>query len=312
MGIIELKNVTKRYDDKLAVDNISLDIGEGELFGLLGPNGAGKSTLISMICGLTKLDKGDITINGSSIKTNPILAKQNIGLVPQEIALYENISAIDNLKFWGKMYSLKGNILKERIEEVLETTGLKDRGKEKVSKFSGGMKRRLNIACAVMHYPRIVIMDEPTVGIDPQSRNNILEFTKELNKKHGSTLIYTSHYMEEVEALCNKVCILDEGKVIAKGTQDHIKRMIMNEERVEIVISEYKPEINLMLKKIDSVREVIYKDSKLTVIMQETQRGIQKVIEVLIKGEIGIKDISIKNPTLETVFLSLTGKALRD
>ncbi|WP_315108785.1 ABC transporter ATP-binding protein [Clostridium intestinale] len=312
MGIIQLKDVTKRYDDKLAVDNISLDIEEGELFGLLGPNGAGKSTLISMICGLTKLDKGDIVINGSSIKTNPIEAKQNIGLVPQEIALYENISAIDNLKFWGKMYSLKGNLLKERIEEVLEATGLKDRRKEKVSKFSGGMKRRLNIACAVMHYPKIVIMDEPTVGIDPQSRNNILEFTKELNKKHGSTLIYTSHYMEEVEALCSKVCILDEGKVIAKGDQDHIKRMIMNEERVEITISEYKPEIDLILKKLNSVREVVYKDSKLTVIMQDTQRSIQQIIEVLIKAEIGIKDISIKKPTLETVFLSLTGKALRD
>jgi ABC-2 type transport system ATP-binding protein len=312
MGIIQLKDVTKRYDDKLAVDNISLDIEEGELFGLLGPNGAGKSTLISMICGLTKLDKGDIIINGSSIKTNPIAAKQNIGLVPQEIALYENISAIDNLKFWGKMYSLKGNLLKERIEEVLEATGLKDRRKEKVSNFSGGMKRRLNIACAVMHYPKIVIMDEPTVGIDPQSRNNILEFTKELNKKHGSTLIYTSHYMEEVEALCSKVCILDEGKVIAKGDQDHIKRMIMNEERVEITISEYKPEIDLILKKLNSVREVVYKDSKLTVIMQDTQRSIQQIIEVLIKAEIGISDISIKKPTLETVFLSLTGKALRD
>lgn len=312
MGIIQLKDVTKRYDDKLAVDNISLDIEEGELFGLLGPNGAGKSTLISMICGLTKLDKGDIIINGSSIKTNPIAAKQNIGLVPQEIALYENISAIDNLKFWGKMYSLKGNLLKERIEEVLEATGLKDRRKEKVSKFSGGMKRRLNIACAVMHYPKIVIMDEPTVGIDPQSRNNILEFTKELNRKHGSTLIYTSHYMEEVEALCSKVCILDEGKVIAKGDQDHIKRMIMNEERVEITISEYKPEIDLILKKLNSVREVVYKDSKLTVIMQDTQRSIQQIIEVLIKEEIGISDISIKKPTLETVFLSLTGKALRD
>ena len=312
MGIIQLKDVTKRYDDKLAVDNISLDIEEGELFGLLGPNGAGKSTIISMICGLAKLDKGDIIINGSSIKTNPIAAKQNIGLVPQEIALYENISAIDNLKFWGKMYSLKGNLLKERIEEVLEATGLKDRRKEKVSKFSGGMKRRLNIACAVMHYPKIVIMDEPTVGIDPQSRNNILEFTKELNKKHGSTLIYTSHYMEEVEALCSKVCILDEGKVIAKGDQDHIKRMIMNEERVEITISEYRPEIDLILKKLTSVREVIYKNSKLTVIMQDTQRSIQQIIEVLIKAEIGIKDISIKKPTLETVFLSLTGKALRD
>lgn len=312
MGMIQIKNVTKRYEDKLAVDNINITIEKGELFGLLGPNGAGKSTLISMICGLTKLDQGDITINGHSIIKESVLAKENIGMVPQEIALYENLSAMDNLKFWGKMYGLKGNILKERINEVLELTGLKDRAKEKISNYSGGMKRRINIACAVMHYPKIIIMDEPTVGIDPQSRNHILEFTKELCKKHGSTLIYTSHYMEEVEALCNNIVILDEGKIIAKGTPNEIKRMAMNEERVEVVTKGYKPEVNLKLKKLNGVRDVDYKDSVLTIIMKDTQLGLQGIIEALVQSEIGIQDISIKTPTLETVFLSLTGKKLRD
>lgn len=312
MGIIEIKNVTKRYEDKLAVDNISFTIEKGELFGLLGPNGAGKSTLIAMICGLTKIDQGEIIVNGHSITKEPVLAKEHIGLVPQEIALYENISAIDNLKFWGKMYGLRGSVLKERIDEVLEATGLKDRAKEKISTFSGGMKRRINIACAVMHRPKIVVMDEPTVGIDPQSRNNILEFTRNLCKKYGSTLIYTSHYMEEVEALCNKVVIIDEGKIIAKGTPSEIKRMAMNEERVEIVTKGYKLEVNLKLKKINNVREVDYKDSILTVIMRESQSSLQEIIEVLVQSEIRIQDISIKTPTLETVFLSLTGKKLRD
>lgn len=312
MSIIEIKNITKRYNDKLAVDNINLNVMEGEIFGLLGPNGAGKSTLISMICGLVKADSGEITVAGHSINKAAILAKENIGLVPQEIALYEGISALDNLKFWGSIYGLKGAILKERMNEVLEATGLKDRAKEKISSFSGGMKRRINIACAVMHHPNIVIMDEPTVGIDPQSRNHILEFTRNLNRNHSTTIIYTSHYMEEVEALCNRVAILDEGKLIADGTQEQIKKMVMNEERVEITVSNYNPEIALKLKHIDKVRGVDYENSKLTIIMKESQTNLQEIIEILVLSKINIQDISIKTPTLETVFLSLTGKKLRD
>lgn len=312
MPIVELKNVTKRYEDKLVVDNISFSIEEGEIFGLLGPNGAGKSTTISMICGLVKADQGDITIAGHSIRTAGKLAKENIGLVPQEIALYKDLSAIENLKFWATLYGLRGKLLKERIEEVLEATGLRDRAKEKISSYSGGMKRRINIASAVMHRPKVIIMDEPTVGIDPQSRNHILEFTKTLNSKYGTTIIYTSHYMEEVESLCSKLIILDEGKVVAGGTKEEIKRMVMNEETVEITSPNCTSETLLKLKRIEKVREAFYKEGVITIAINDSEANLQNIIDVLAAGKVTIQNINIKTPTLETVFLNLTGKSLRD
>lgn len=312
MNAVELKNITKRFDDKLAVDNVSLNIEKGELYGLIGPNGAGKTTLISMICGLTSIDSGEIKVSGYPVVKQSLEAKKKIGLVPQDIALYESLSAIDNLQFWGRMYGLKGKLLKERMDEILETTELKDRAKEKVSHYSGGMKRRLNIACAVMHHPEIIIMDEPTVGIDPQSRNHILEFTRKLNRENGSTVIYTSHYMEEVEQLCTKVAIIDNGKIITSGTQDEIKKMVMNEEKIEINVSNYSPETGLKLNKLSEVRGVDYKDSKLIIVMKNSEANLQDIIKLLFLDNVKIRDISIKTPNLETVFLSLTGKSLRE
>lgn len=312
MSIVELKNVTKRYEDKLVVDNISFSIEEGEIFGLLGPNGAGKSTTISMICGLIKADQGDIIINGHSVKTEAKLAKESIGLVPQDIALYKDLSAVENLKFWGTLYGLNGKLLKERIDEVLEATGLKDRAKDKISNYSGGMKRRINIACAVMHRPKIIIMDEPTVGIDPQSRNHILEFAKELNRKYNTTIIYTSHYMEEVEALCNKLIIMDEGKIVAGGTKEEIKRMVMNEETVEITSPNCTSDVLLKLKKINNVKDASYKDGVITIFINESEANLQSIIDVLFNCKIKIQNVNIQTPTLETVFLNLTGKSLRD
>ena len=312
MAIVELKNVTKRYEDKLVVDNINFSIEEGEIFGLLGPNGAGKSTVISMICGLIKADQGDIIINGHSIKTQAKLAKENIGLVPQDIALYKDLSAIENLKFWGTLYGLNGKLLSERIDEVLDATGLKDRAKDKISSYSGGMKRRINIACAVMHRPKIIIMDEPTVGIDPQSRNHILEFTKDLNKKYNTTIIYTSHYMEEVEALCNKLIILDEGKVVAGGSKEEIKRMVMNEETVEITSPNCDSEVLIKLKKIENVKEALYKEGVITIFINQSEANLQSIIDVLVNSKVKIQNVNIQTPTLETVFLNLTGKSLRD
>ena len=312
MNAVEIKNITKRFDDKLAVDNVSLNIEKGELYGLIGPNGAGKTTLISMICGLTSIDSGEIKVGGYPVVKQALEAKKKIGLVPQEIALYESLSAMDNLEFWGRMYGLKGKLLKERIDEILEATELKDRAKEKVSHYSGGMKRRLNIACAVMHHPEIIIMDEPTVGIDPQSRNHILEFTRKLNRENGSTVIYTSHYMEEVEQLCTKVAIIDNGKIITSGTQDEIKKMVMNEEKIEINVSNYSPETGLKLNKLSEVRGVDYKDSKLTIVMKNSEANLQDIIKLLFMDNVKIRDISIKTPNLETVFLSLTGKSLRE
>lgn len=313
MSILELKNVTKRYDDKLVVDNVSFSIREGETFGLLGPNGAGKSTIISMICGLVKADKGNIFIDSHSISKDSIAAKKNIGIVPQDIALYENLNAIDNLKFWGTLYGLKGSVLKERIEEALEITGLKDRAKSKIKSYSGGMKRRINMAAAFMHHPKFLIMDEPTVGIDPQSRNHILEFTKSLNEEYGTTVMYTSHYMEEVEMLCSRLVILDEGKVIASGTQEEIKRMVSNEENIEISLTNYTNDIGLKLDKLQAVSGVNYKNGILSVIMKISEKnGIQDIIDILIHNDVKIQNINIKVPNLETVFLNLTGKNLRD
>ena len=312
MSIVELKNVTKRYNDKLVVDNLSFSIKEGEIFGLLGPNGAGKSTTISIIVGLIKNDGGEIIINGYSINSNPSLAKKSIGLVPQDIALYKNLSAVDNLRFWGTLYGLQGKELKNRIDEALEVTGLADRKKEKINNFSGGMKRRINIASAIMHHPKILIMDEPTVGIDPQSRNHILEFTKDLNKKYNTTIIYTSHYMEEVESLCNKLVILDEGKLVASGTKEEIKRIVSNEETLSLTVTNFNPDILLKLKHNDNINNSFFKNNILSISVKNCELALPFIIDVLVSNKIKIQNISIDTPSLETVFLKLTGKNLRD
>lgn len=314
MSFIEVKNITKRFNDNLALDNVSFTIEQGEVFGLLGPNGAGKSTLINILCGLLKSSSGDILIQGNSVNKNPIKTKEFIGYVPQEIALHEKLTPMDNLKYWGQMYGLKGNLLKERIEEALELTGLKERSKEKVKNFSGGMKRRLNIACAIMHHPKLLIMDEPTVGIDPQSRNHILEFTKKMNENHGTTIIYTSHYMEEVEQICNKIAIVDLGKVIAKGTKKEIKRLISNETTINLTLEEIKEDIIFNLKELKGVKDCMYntEERTLSIVALEDEYSIEKIMSELVKSKVGIKSMSVVEPNLETVFLSLTGKKLRD
>lgn len=312
MNIVEITNATKRYDDKLVVDNINMNIEKGEIFGLLGPNGAGKSTLISMICGLVKKDKGIIKIGNYDIDKEKIKAKEFIGLVPQDICLYEDLSGYDNLKFWASMYKLRGAKLKERMNEVIDAAGLNEKIKQKVKTYSGGMKRRLNIAAAVMHHPEIIIMDEPTVGIDPQSRNHILEYTMNLNKNLGTTIIYTTHYMEEAEHLCTKLAIMDEGKVIAYGSKEDIKRMVTDEENAKIFVEGYREEMELKLKEIEGIRKVSYSSPELSLVLKNSSESLNYVIEELIKSGVKIKNINMEAPSLENVFLSLTGKSLRD
>ena len=219
--MLEVKEVRKSYGKHVAVKDVTFSVGKGEAFGLLGPNGAGKSTTIAMICGLLPYESGDILIDGLSVKKEPRNVKKIIGIVPQEIALYPTMTAHDNLLFWGRMYGLTRAQGKRRAKVVLEIIGLQDRAKHKVETFSGGMKRRLNIGAALMHEPELLIMDEPTVGIDPQSRNHILETVKHLNQE-GMTVIYTSHYMEEVENLCDRIGIVDEGKIIALGKKEEL------------------------------------------------------------------------------------------
>ncbi|MEK5240035.1 ABC transporter ATP-binding protein [Paenibacillus sp. FSL L8-0470] len=311
MTLAVLSNVVKRYDQKLTVDHVNLSIEEGEIFGLLGPNGAGKSTTISMICGLLKPDGGEIIIDGLSVAAAPLEVKKRIGLVPQELALYETMTAEENVRFFGKLYGLRGKLLKERVEEALEFTGLSDRTKDKPATFSGGMKRRLNIACAIMHRPKLIIMDEPTVGIDPQSRNHILESVKTLNKL-GSTIIYTSHYMEEVEAICDRVAIMDKGHVIACGTEKELREKVAHEEKIVIkavnISAALIKELSLH-PRINRVKEV---EQAVELYLPSSQSELQDILFIFSKHEGVIVSLHIEEPDLETLFLSLTGRTLRD
>lgn len=227
--LVEIKNLSKNYKDFKAVDIEKLEIKEGEIFGFLGPNGAGKTTTISILSGLYSKYDGDVKIFGKSIKEDTIFIKKNMGVVPQDLAIIDDLTAEENVSFFGELYGLRGAELKSAVKETLEFVGLWDRKKDFPPKFSGGMKRRLNIACAIVHKPKLIILDEPTVGIDPQSRNNILETIKKLNEQ-GSTIIYTSHYMEEVEAICSDVCIVDKGKIIARGSTDELKDLVNHED----------------------------------------------------------------------------------
>ncbi|MGG7213861.1 ATP-binding cassette domain-containing protein [Clostridium nigeriense] len=311
MSIIEVKNITKRFNDKLVLDNVSYDVNQGEIFGFIGPNGAGKSTLINIMTSLLTPDSGTIKICGYDILKEPIKAKECIGYVPQDISLIEELTAYDNLEFFGALYGLKGKELKERINEALEVTGLVEKKKEKVKKFSGGMKRRLNIAAAIMHHPKVLIMDEPTVGVDPQSRNHIFNFTKNICKEWGSTVIYTSHYMEEVEELCKRVFIIDLGKEIAYGTKDEIKTSVFPNNKVTIEAKDISAELILNIEKVNGILNV--KEKNETIILTiDSNFKLNNVLTIIEQYGINIKKISYDEAKLEDVFLALTGKTLRD
>lgn len=312
MNNIVVKNITKRFDDKLVLDNISFEIKEGDIFGLIGPNGAGKSTLISIMTGLIKSNGGEITIGGYSIEKEHLKAKELIGLVPQELALMETLTAYDNLEYFGAFYGLGGKLLKERIEEALIVTGLNEKRKVKVKKFSGGMKRRLNLAVAIMHRPRILILDEPTVGVDPQSRNYIFEFIKRVNKEDKTTVLYTSHYMEEIEHLCNNIFILDEGKEIASGSKAMIKSMTNMHGAIKIVLDKYDDELILNIKALNGVKDCFFKEEMILIYINEDTFNLEELLLMFAKEHRKIKSFNIEEASLEEVFLSLTGKNLRD
>lgn len=226
--ILKTKDLTKKYDDKIVVDNLNIEINEGEIFGLLGPNGAGKSTTMNMICNLIRPTYGSVEFMGKSLKKNKKELLSKLGYIPQELAIHESLKAWENVELFTSLFGIKGKELKDRIDESLDYVGLSERREDYAKNFSGGMKRRLNIACAIGHHPNLLIFDEPTVGIDPQSRNFILEKIKESNR-NGATVIYTSHYMEEVEAICDRIAIMDNGKLIAIGSSEELKKLVVDD-----------------------------------------------------------------------------------
>ncbi len=312
MSILRIEEVTKKFGDVIAVDNVTLSLDEGEIFGLLGPNGAGKSTAINMVTGLLSMDKGKILLMDMDIRKNSMETKKNTGIVPQDIAIYEDLTSMENVKFFASLYGLKGGQLNAAAEEALEFTGLSDKARTYPKQFSGGMKRRLNIACAIAHKPKLIIMDEPTVGIDPQSRNHILQSVKKLNEM-GCTIIYTSHYMEEVEEICTRIAIMDHGKVIAQGTGDELKALITDTNVVWITVADHVSRVNEdRLKEISGVLNIEIEESTVKIGSAREVNNLDKIILYFTSNGIAIKSVESKTPDLETVFLSLTGRRLRD
>jgi ABC-2 type transport system ATP-binding protein len=311
--ILEVKGLVKKYGDFTAVKGISFDIQEGEIFSLLGPNGAGKTTTIFVLSTLYAPTAGDASIGGHSVTKEPMAVRNIIGVVPQDLALYEDLTARENLSFWGQMYGLSGKALNTRIDEVLEQIGLADKAKQRVKTYSGGMKRRVNIGVGLLHKPRLLFMDEPTVGIDPQSRRAILDSVKDLNKQ-GMTVLYTTHYMEEAAELSNRVGIIDHGDLIALGTQKELTQQVGENETLVLHISEDDdPEaLAKSLKSIEGVLQASVTDHEVSVIARQAEEILAPVVTKANERGIKIHSVDIREPNLEAVFLHLTGRALRD
>jgi len=310
LPMLTVSHLFKRFKDIAAVQDVSFEIRKGEIFGLLGPNGAGKTTTLNMICCLVRPDSGRIELDGLEVTDkNPELRKK-LGVVPQDVALYEEFSAVDNMKFWGGLYGLKGAPLQSRIEEVLRIVGLEERSRDRMKTYSGGMKRRLNLACGMIHNPGLLLLDEPTVGIDPQGRHAMLDMIRRAAKS-GTTILYTTHYLDEAESLCNRLCIMDHGRVLAMGTQDEIKRIVGENRIFKVTGSFEKGKAEDMAKRIPDLMILSLLESE-AMFSLPVRHPTGKLIEALMAAGFRIENLSIKEPSLDSVFLKLTGKELRD
>jgi ABC-2 type transport system ATP-binding protein len=313
--VLHVEHVQKRYADLVAVKDVSFDVPRGQCFGLLGPNGAGKTTTISMVCGILRPDAGRVEVAGEPVTSDTSPAKRRIGYVPQDLALYEELSAADNLRLFGSMYGLRGAPLRSRIDQALQLTGLAERATEPVARYSGGMKRRLNIAAAILHEPELLVFDEPTVGVDPQSRNAIFETLKGLQAA-GKTIVYTTHYMEEVERLCDRVAIMDHGAVVADDTLAGLRKLLPASDELQIEVAPVADGdgrwVGQLPASVPGVRQALLRDSTLTADVQHLGRDAPAVLAFLRDRGIDVRTVTTRRASLEDVFLHLTGRTLRD
>ncbi len=309
--VVKIENLVKRYKDLLALDHFNLEIEEGEIFGLLGPNGSGKTTTINCLLSLLSFDKGTIEVFGKEMRPDSYEAKRNIGIVMQNVAVFDELTVIENIDYFCGLYIKDSATRKQYVQEAISFVGLEDFTKFRPKKLSGGLLRRLNIACGIAHKPKLIILDEPTVAVDPQSRNKILEGILELNKQ-GATIIYTSHYMEEVEQICSRIAIMDKGKNLAIGTNAELKRMIKNSENISIEIVDLSEEHIEEIKKINHVYDVIYDNKELKVQCSGGKHNLIRVLDYLQATELSFGRVYSELPTLNDVFLEITGTALRD
>jgi ABC-2 type transport system ATP-binding protein len=305
---LETRDLRKRYGRTVALDGVSLTVAEGEMFGLLGPNGAGKTTLLSIVSCLLEASSGEACIQGRRVQLNDKELRRHIAIVPQELAFYTELSARENLRFFGRLYGLANAALEKRVQEVLVAIGLEQRADERSENFSGGMKRRLNLGVALVHSPKLLLLDEPTVGVDPQSRNHIFEEVRRLNKT-GVTIIYTSHYMEEVQSLCTRVGIMDNGKLVACDT---VEALLSREEgRITFRIRQAPGDLRQQLESIPNVR-VLYRDDTWELRCRDVDATLARLVQFLHDRHVEMLGLEIEQPNLERIFLHLTGRELRD
>ncbi len=310
-NVLAVEGLTKRFDDLLAVDDVGFSIGRGETYGLLGPNGAGKTTTISIVAGLLESDAGEVHIDDEEMTTTSVATKALIGLVPQELAIYPDLTAKENLEFFGRLYGIQGKELASRVGDVLDVIGLTDREGDRAKEYSGGMQRRLNIGVGLLHRPTLLVLDEPTVGVDPQSRNAILESVDRLSTE-GMAVLYTTHYMEEAERLCDRVGIIDEGRIQAEGTRRELISLVGEDDRVRLTAAGDLDAAADAINGLDAVRASSVRDGGIDVVAAEAGTTLPAILEAAGDRGAHITSVELSEPDLESVFLHVTGKALRD
>lgn len=309
--MILVEQLEKSYGEVRAVNGVSFEVPPGEIFGLLGPNGAGKTTTIHCLCGLISPTSGRVRIAGADVQRDRVAARRQMGFAPQELALYESLSARENLEYWAGVYDLRGEDLRQRVGEALELAGLADRGREPVRRFSGGMKRRLNFACAIVHRPRVLLLDEPTAGVDPQSRARLLDLVQ-AQARQGAAVVYTTHYMEEAQQLCHRIAVIDHGRIIAMGTLEQLRSLIGGRDVLRVAGRMNGPRAAEAAARMEGVEVLSAGQDLLSMRVEDGARKLESILETLRQSGMEVRSVSLEQPSLESLFLQLTGKELRE